>query len=249
MSNIDFSCFKDYKKDYNSLQQKNIEAIMRVCLLYEKYLGFSNPVKFHKCSNSKAYCNRVPYYHLDFNTEKYLDTDIDYTTGHKFLEMATELAHEFGHMYFKDIEFFKPYGYSKIVIPYEDGAFRKPVEKDSLKTAISTLKETRADVFAAYLVRHHFGIPNFDWVISDGDYRKDGYFTSSMRKYIVEKFPEYNRDVVEYVLGIFKRDDFVSEYGILRNTKVFRRVDSGKLHPYFKGNIPRQTWLIRLMCK
>ena len=70
-----------------------------------------------------------------------------------------------------------------------------------------------------------------------------------MRKYIAEKFPEYNRDVVEYVLGIFKRDDFVSEYGILRNTKVFRRVDSGKLHPYFKGNIPRQTWLIRLMCK
>ena len=54
-----------------------------------------------------------------------------------------------------------------------------------------------------------------------------------MRKYIAEKFPEYNRDVVDYVLGIFKRDDFVSEYGILRNTKVFRRVDSGKLHPYF----------------
>ena len=54
------------------------------------------------------------------------------------------------------------------------------------------------------MVRHHFGIPNFDWVVSDGDYKKLGYFAPSMRKYIVEKFPEYNRDVVEYVLGIFK---------------------------------------------
>ena len=249
MSNIDFSCFKDYKKDYNSLQQKNIEAIMRVCLLYEKYLGFSNPVKFHKAQFSQTYCSKAPYYHLDFDTKRYIDAGIDYSSGNKFLEMATELAHEFGHMYFKDIEFFKPYVYSKLVVPYEDGAFKKPVEKDNLKTAISTLKETRADVFAAYLVKHHFGIPNFDWVVSDGDYKKSGYFAPSMRKYIAEKFPEYNRDVVEYVLGIFKRDDFVSEYGILRNTKVFRRVDSGKLHPYFKGNIPRQTWLIRLMCK
>lgn len=202
MATIDFGFLNDMVNSDNSVERTNANAIIRIISKYYRYLRL--PLKLTVRKSLKGTTSSLKSdntFLLTIGEEDLLVPTLDCNVQKEFLSVATLLAHEFAHLYYNDVKYYR-------------ASFSKR------NAAICILKETRADIFAENLVTQLYGQSCYSWMSTVPlNYKRDGYFDGNMRINIIKKCPVYNRSAVEQILHIFGVDKFITEEKILGHYK------------------------------
>lgn len=172
--------------------------------IFATELGINSLIEIRqaKIGYTVEYSFRKNCYYLNVPIEEIHNTVI---TPKNSISIRTNICHEMGHIYYEDPKFFN--------------LWDKGVVWNLRNKVISSLVETRADIFANKETTEVFRSSNFDWIPvdpifvanpkSDVDYT--GYLPPRIRHKIGKEHTEYTKRTVRYLfdmyLSQFKRYD------------------------------------------
>lgn len=183
-----WSEYKKKQKGYSLCYMNNVEKIVRD---YIHFTGIKYEIELLAGKNYNVY-----YFDSKYSLEvpkKFIKEAI--CDEVEFLEMATNIAHEFSHVYNEDSKYFGA---------QENGNLRKEY------ILMSVLKETRADIFSMNLVNNVYDGYSYNWLTGDKHYSKSAYFDKDTRLFIVLNYQEYNDFFIrELFNNIFEKDRYM----------------------------------------
>ena len=216
--------WSDYKKcvGYNGKEyMKKVEIIVND---YVCHLGIKSKIKLKVGTDYQVLYDWVKYvYVLEVPNKKILNAVCD---EREFLEMATNIAHEFSHIYYEDSKYLHCF----------DGFKAGCKVREFIISSI--LKETRADIFSMNLVTSVYGGYDYNWFLEGQHYSISGYLDSGTRLFIVLNYQVYDSRLIRYLFEkIFESDKYMcqADYQMIMLTKI--KVLTGK-----------EKWVRNLIC-
>lgn len=213
--------WREYKKGRKNNSLYYMNCVEQILSEYIGYLNLREKIRLFVGSNYQViYLNGV--YNLEVPKDKI--NSVNLYDELNYLEVATILAHELGHIVSKDSKIF--------------GLYDKTFVWLKRNKVLNSLIETRADIFSMNLVMNIYGGFSYKWFSDDVDYKKCGYFNSGTRLFIVQNFQEYDRNVVDYIFeNIYKKDKYTTILEIKERIEKDKTITKDK-----------QNWMLNLLC-
>lgn len=188
-----WSEYKKKQKGYSLCYMNNVEKIVRD---YIHFTGIKSRIELLVGKNYK-----VHYFDSEYSIEVPEIFIKEAVCDEKeFLEMATNIAHEFSHIYNEDSRYFNCF----------DGFYKECGKKEFIISCV--LKETRADIFSMNLVTSVYGGYDYNWFVNGEHYSYSGYLDSGTRLFIVLNYQVYDGRLIRYLFeNIFEKDNYMCQ--------------------------------------
>ena len=212
--------WREYKKSRKNNALYYMNCVEKIVEEYVCYLSLKEKIRLFIGSNYQ-----VVYLDGAYNLEvpkKFINT-VNLYEELNYLEVATIIAHELGHIVNKDSKIF--------------GLYDKTFVWLKRNKVINTLIETRADIFSYNLVMSVYGGYSYKWFSNNADYKKCGYLDGGTRLFIIQNFEKYDNEVVNYIFeNIYKKDKYTTLYEIENKIKEDMTITKDK-----------KNWMLKLL--